>query len=76
MGWEASTDPGGKAMSRLMRGGCTGAWPMWDAGTGGPAFCILMPECMYGDLEGDVRLSMGRGMGAGLDTWEIWFWEL
>lgn len=68
----ASTEPGGKGMSRLIRGDCTGGGTMWDAGTGGPAFCIFIP-CIKGDLLGDVLLSMGRGMDAGLGTCGMWF---
>ena len=38
---------------------------MCEAGTGGPAFCIFIPECRNGDLLGEVRFSIGRGRGAG-----------
>lgn len=67
-GWVASTEPGGKVISRRIIGGCTGVGAMCDAGTGGPAFCIFMPECRNGDLLGEVRFSIGRARGAGLDT--------
>lgn len=67
-GCVASTDPGGKVMSRRIIGGCTVAGVIWEAGTGGPAFCIFMPECKNGDLLGEVRFSTGLGRGAGLDT--------
>lgn len=36
---------------------------MCEAGTGGPAFCIFIPECRNGDLLGEVRFSIGRGRG-------------
>lgn len=67
-GCVASTDPGGKVMSRRIMGGCTAAGVICEAGTGGPAFCIFIPECRNGDLLGEVRFSRGLGRGAGLDT--------
>lgn len=67
-GCVASTDPGGNVMSRRIIGGCTAAGVICEAGTGGPAFCIFIPECRNGDLLGEVRFSTGLGRGAGLDT--------
>lgn len=67
-GCVASTEPGGKVMSRRIMGGWTAAGVMCEAGTGGPAFCIFIPECRNGDLLGEVRFSRGLGRGAGLDT--------
>lgn len=71
-GCDASTEPGGKVISRLMGGGWGAGPATWDVGTAGMTFCIFI-EGRKGDLLGDMRLSRERWKEAGLGALEMWF---
>lgn len=70
----ASTEPGGKLISRW-RGGIEwlGMPPLWEPimGEGIPGLGIFM-EAMKWALFGDMEPPIGRGKGAGLGAREMW----
>lgn len=74
MGWVASTEPGGKLISRWIEGRAwLGMAPLWAPGIGEgiPGFCIFCMEAMKWALLGDIEPAMGRGNGAGLGAREM-----